>query len=392
MNEEKAPLFQLVDWDQKFENDRSRTRDACRFVCVANDLSDPALIELLLHPFGTHCDSVFLSMLRLCSRQRKPREGWLTDDGRRDGNPFTVDRLARLFRVEAIFVKLTIHACVARDVGWIRCVGDQPAWLTQGDQLLLEAIGKYEDQLSDVRIPAGLSPAFNGDSPVSTRLALRGPTAELSSLSAATPAASVIDGDNTTAALPADSPPTHLEGKGIEEKELLSRRADSSPNRDENIQTLEQAKAILGKLCEEVFGYGLRPTQWPEALEHKLVEVLPVPQKDFDLLDWFYRESPEHAVFKVTMRRQSFPALIDNLIGEIQKARSARKTIGLKDLGESDSKPRAEPEGWQALYQREYPNAYQWPSSFWGLTKAVRDELPALREKFKKATVGAAAE
>lgn len=391
MNEEKAPLFQIVDWDRKFENDRSRTRDACRFVCVGNDLSDPALIELLLHPFGTHCDSVFLSMLRLCSRQRKPREGWLTDDGRRDGNPFTIDRLARLFRVEAIFVKLTLHACVGRDIGWIRCVGDQPAWLTQGDQLLLEAIGKYEDQLSDVRIPAGLSPV-NGDSAVSAQLALRGSTAELPDLSAATPAASVIDGDNTPAALPADSPSTHPEWKRTEEKELLSRRADSSPNRDENIQTLDQAKAILGTLCEDVFGYGLRPTQWPDDLEHKLAEVLPLPQKDFALLDWFYRESPEHAVFKVTMRRQSFPALIDNLIGEIQKARSARKTIGLPDLGKSGSKPRDEPEGWLALYQREYPNADQWPQSFWGLTKAVRDELPALRQKFKQAAVGAALE
>jgi len=342
MNEEKVPLFQLVDWDRKFENDRSRTRDACRFVCVANDLSDPALIELLLHPFGSHCDSVFLSMLRLCSRQRKPREGWLTDDGRNDGNPFTVDRLARLFRVQAIFVKLTIHACVAREVGWIRCVGDQPAWLKQGEQLLLEAMGKYEDQISDVRIPECLSPAVNGDSSVSARLALRGPSAELSYLRDSTPVAPVINGDNTPPALPPDSPSTHLEGNGMEEKELLSRPGESS----ENIETVDRAKAILGKLCEDVFGYGLRPTQWPSDLENELVKVLPLAREDVALLDWFYRQPDNHNIFQVTMRRQSFPALISNLRGEIQKVRSARKKLGLGDLTEAaPTTPESWPDG-----------------------------------------------
>ncbi|MGI9089190.1 MAG: hypothetical protein ACR2HH_15865 [Chthoniobacterales bacterium] len=406
MNETgRAPLFQIVDWNSKYENDRSRAVDNCRFVCVQNDLSDPALLELFDHVLGVYCDSIFLRMLRLCSRQKRPREGWLTHNGKRDGVPYSVDRLARVFRVHPVLVKVTIHACMASEVGWIACVGDSPDWLSNGTALLVEALATLGREIVTDLPPSPSRP--DGDE-------LQAASDDsLLSLTNSTISA------NAVALLPPASRQGHIEQKGTEQKRIeeegnsLPRAASEieSAERSHNsaklgrssdaIETGEEARLLFSGLCEAAFGYRYKPSAWDNHLEHQLVEALPMQREDFDLLDWAYRlnqAEPDHAIFVTTpgriglTLRQSFSALIENLPGEVQKIRRARKTIGLKELGDSGSKTREEPDGWLALYQREYPNAELWPDSFWGLTKAVRDELPALRDKFKQATVGAAAE
>src|SRR5438105_183446 len=103
MNE---PLFQVVNWNGHFENNKSRERDRCGFVCIPNKHGGLGLTTVLQHPEGAAIYGIWALILELCSKQRRPREGWLTDSGRADGRPISVEQLARLFRRPVIEVKL----------------------------------------------------------------------------------------------------------------------------------------------------------------------------------------------------------------------------------------------------------------------------------------------
>jgi hypothetical protein len=90
-----------------------------------------------------------------------------------------------------------------------------------------------------------------------------------------------------------------------------------------------EAKRLFGKLSEEVFEEVLRETQWPDDLLYYLDQVLPITTSDLEMIDWFYRLPVNHKIFRVTRRRQSLRAVLQNFRSEVQKIRSARKQIGL---------------------------------------------------------------
>ena len=120
-------------------------------------------------------------------------------------------------------------------------------------------------------------------------------------------------------------------------------KGDVSQEPEANIVQHTEAKIIFGKLSDDVFGKPLRATQWPNDLEHWLDEALPMKADDLALLDWFYRLPPGDPIFKVTLRRQSMRALIENVESEVQKVKSA---LRLLDIKKSPAEP--EPEEKQA--------------------------------------------
>src|SRR5262249_42930337 len=99
--------------------------------------------------------------------------------------------------------------------------------------------------------------------------------------------------------------------------------------KEENLIQYDEAKQLFGKLSEAVFGDPLRETEWDPKMDESLNQALPIKRENWELIDWFYRLSADHEIFKVTYRRQSLKALIQNLVSELQKIYSARRTIGL---------------------------------------------------------------
>jgi hypothetical protein len=77
------------------------------------------LTRVLAEPDGASVFGVFVLIVEAVSRQRKPRNGWLTDDGHQTGTAWAPDDLAlRWRRTEAEIVRAMQVLSSAR-VGWI---------------------------------------------------------------------------------------------------------------------------------------------------------------------------------------------------------------------------------------------------------------------------------
>lgn len=111
--------YRVKDWDKNFENDRSRQRDKCSFICVPNKQDGSGLINLLSEKDGAACYGVWQLILGACSRQRRPRQGWLTDDGTCSGRAWSEPELARRWRRDPREIERAFIALCDISVGWI---------------------------------------------------------------------------------------------------------------------------------------------------------------------------------------------------------------------------------------------------------------------------------
>lgn len=115
---------------------------------------------------------------------------------------------------------------------------------------------------------------------------------------------------------------------------------DTAVSTEADLVQHAEAKRILGKLCADKFPDERPGLIWPNDWEHWLDAALPIQRESLELIDWGYRQPDDHAIFKVTMKRHSFGAIVENLRSEASKFRAARKKIGLNGLlpvGSSES-------------------------------------------------------
>lgn len=111
-------IYQVKDWDIYFENDRSRQREKCSFVCVPNKQHGMGFIRIVGEPDGAAIYGIWCLILGACSQQKK-RYGWLTDNGLKDGNPWTVEDLADKFRRPKEEVQRALDFICSVKVGWM---------------------------------------------------------------------------------------------------------------------------------------------------------------------------------------------------------------------------------------------------------------------------------
>ena len=110
--------YQIKDWDQNFESAKSRQRDKCSYVCLPNKMG-MSLTMLLSADRGISAFGIFILLVESCSRQRRPREGYLTDTGRADGAPWTIRRMSVLFHRPEDEISDALKLLSSEDVGWI---------------------------------------------------------------------------------------------------------------------------------------------------------------------------------------------------------------------------------------------------------------------------------
>jgi predicted phage replisome organizer len=139
-----------------------------------------------------------------------------------------------------------------------------------------------------------------------------------------------------------------------EEEKEKSLSQKETENREDVVQHAE-AKAFFRKLAKDVFRTTLGEI-WPDHLGYLLNELLPIRPADLRLIDWFYGLTSDHEIFTVTRRRQSMWTLLENFRSEVEKIRSARRTIDLPAdvIEESEPVPEIEvqPREWtQELYE-----------------------------------------
>lgn len=74
---------------------------------------------LMSLPTGAAIYGIFQMVIGACSQQSRPRNGWLTDNGRASGRPWTLDDIALRFRRTVEEVKISMEALCSPRVGWI---------------------------------------------------------------------------------------------------------------------------------------------------------------------------------------------------------------------------------------------------------------------------------
>jgi hypothetical protein len=114
-----AKLYQIVDWDKNFENNKSRTRAQCSFVCVPNKQHGMGFSRVMAEKDGAAIYGVWHLIVGACSQQEK-REGWLTHDGHQTGTAWTLDDLALKFRRPEKEIERAIEVLSSAKVGWIK--------------------------------------------------------------------------------------------------------------------------------------------------------------------------------------------------------------------------------------------------------------------------------
>lgn len=110
--------YQIKDWDSHFENDRSRQRSNCSFVCVPNKQHGMGFCRIMAEPDGAAIYGIWHCIVGACSQQRR-RNGWLTCDGDKAGSAWGVSDLALKFRRPEKEVERALQVLCCERVGWI---------------------------------------------------------------------------------------------------------------------------------------------------------------------------------------------------------------------------------------------------------------------------------
>jgi hypothetical protein len=393
MNPLRIPLYQIVDWADHFENAKSKSYQKCNYACVPNKQGGSGWSNVMGEVDGMAIYGVWMSIVQICSRQRSPRQGFLTTDGKEAGRRLSVREMANQLRRPEVEIHRCLQVVCSDEVGFMRILVGTPEAVQLGlirqskdtpgipEGQPMDSAGIPEGHLTDPELSAygPLPDGYPKDTSSSYAVSLQGQgeierkrDREKEGLSFAEAAAAGIQQAQSQYC---EIPPDPAIGV-------------SNPDKPKGITQfpeigMDEALERLTKIATgKRFARFLRVSQWPHRLHEELSRQLgQITREDLEYVEWAYTLPLDHQFFAKMFPRKSFEALVENLAVEPQKIRAARHEMGLNGLHPT-AKKRAEPEGWQEIYRLEYPDAEKWPGSFWELTQVVRDELPVLREKW----------
>jgi hypothetical protein len=359
-----TPLYRILEYNTTFENFKSRERDKCHFICVPNKHGGAGLANVQGEPDGAAIYGIYQWILQLVSRQSRPRQGWLTADGKEDGRRYCAPELARLFRRPLGEVERCLQVCSSPEVGWMQLVEGVAERIPAGYQADADEIDDgcaTDARRVDDGCAADARRVDDGCAPDAERMRER----------------MLKEGKNERNSLSKHSE-TADEPKIPDGCAPDARRVDDGCAPDAEPILHAEAKRLFGALSLECFETELRETQWPNDVEHWLHEALPMKRADFELLHWFYHLPAEHEAFTMTFRRQSFGALIQNLGREVEKIRSVRKRLGLNGLNGSEATQPGWTEKKRAAFEKLFPGSD--PGPFHLLDRELREKIEATAE------------
>lgn len=111
--------YQILDWNLHYENNKSRLIQQRSYVGMPNKQHGLGFTRILAEPDGASIYGIFCLIIGACSRQRIPREGWLTDDGTEGGRPWTVMEMALRWRRTEPEISRALQVLCCKEVGWI---------------------------------------------------------------------------------------------------------------------------------------------------------------------------------------------------------------------------------------------------------------------------------
>jgi len=119
-------IYRIKDWDNIYENNKSRSVDRCGFVCLPNKNGGLGLVRILNEPDGPAIFGIFVLIVEACSRHKRPRGGWLTLSGHQDDTAWTPEDLAMMFRRKEEEVARALDVTSSSQVDWVEVYGQCP--------------------------------------------------------------------------------------------------------------------------------------------------------------------------------------------------------------------------------------------------------------------------
>lgn len=114
-------IYKIRDWDKHFENNKSRERDACSWAKIPNKQDGLGYGRLIRRPDGPQLYGAFVAVVLVASKQKRPRDGHLTDTGLAHGRPYTADDLSIKTQMPAALIQTMLDAVSDASIGWIEC-------------------------------------------------------------------------------------------------------------------------------------------------------------------------------------------------------------------------------------------------------------------------------
>jgi hypothetical protein len=112
-------IYQILGWNDHFENNKSRERESCSFVCVPNKQDGMGFTRIMAEKDGASIYGIWILLLGIASRQSKPRAGWLTENGHQTGSALALSDFAILWRRSESEIERAINFLCSPKIGWL---------------------------------------------------------------------------------------------------------------------------------------------------------------------------------------------------------------------------------------------------------------------------------
>lgn len=111
-------LYQIKDWDQHYENNKSRERPRLSWCAIPNKQDGLGYKRLLAMKDGEAAYGCFVATVLAASKART-RNGWLTDDGSQNGVPWDAKAISLKTGFSVKTASNMLQYCTMREIGWI---------------------------------------------------------------------------------------------------------------------------------------------------------------------------------------------------------------------------------------------------------------------------------
>jgi hypothetical protein len=119
----KFPIYQIIGWNERFENSRSREIEFCSWVAMPNKHHGTGFTRIISSAHGMALYGLWGLIVQACSRQPNnlliKRNGWLTDDGTATGYPWDANDLALRWRQPTELVQSGLDLFCSVQVAWM---------------------------------------------------------------------------------------------------------------------------------------------------------------------------------------------------------------------------------------------------------------------------------
>lgn len=115
-------IYKIQDWGYHYENSRSRSIAHCNWCPIPNK-QDGLGYKRLVATSGNGAAhyGVWMAIVLLASKQRSPRQGYLTVNGKSDGKPLTIEDLHLTTGLPKKIISEAFPRFV--EVGWLEAIG-----------------------------------------------------------------------------------------------------------------------------------------------------------------------------------------------------------------------------------------------------------------------------